>query len=191
MIVIVMGMSKSGTTLISRTLDASGINFRPERKRRGYPACPYENKEGCDIIMRQIGVDRKKSLFLPEEIKDSEEIPEYIKSRSLQDREWGFKFPYITFVYDIWKKYLPKDHIAIASKRSTERLLFHYWNRGRKGLCDRQRKQIIKTQKIYNDLIDSYNIPVIQFEDFIKKGPVVLEKIIGRKLPDVRDGKKH
>jgi hypothetical protein len=142
MIVIVMGMSKSGTTLISRTLDASGINFRPERKRRGYPACPYENKEGCDIIMRQI-------------------------------------------------KYLPKNHIAIASKRSTERLLYHYWNRGRKGLCDRQRKQVIKTQKIYNDLIDSYNIPVIQFEDFIKKGPVVLENIIGRKLPDVRDGKKH
>ena len=98
MIVVVMGMSKSGTTLTARTLDAAGINFRPERKRAGYPACPYENMEGCKICMEQIGIAKKRSLYMPVEIKDNKKILPYIKMRSRQDTDWGFKFPYLTFV---------------------------------------------------------------------------------------------
>jgi hypothetical protein len=184
-----MGMSKSGTTLAARTLDAAGINFRPEHKRAGYPACPYENLPGCKICMQQIGADRKRSLFMPEKIIDlPEKIKQYIKIRSKQDKEWGFKFPYLTFVYPYWKKYFP-EHIAIALKRKPAGLLKHY-AKG-KHLCIDRQNIILKVQAHYNKLIDSYNIPVIQFEDFIQRGPIVLEKIIGRKLPDVRDGKKH
>ncbi len=189
MIVMIMGMSKSGTTLTARTLDAAGINFRPEKKRAGYPACPYENLEGCKICMEQIGINKKKSLYLPTKIKDSNKIAPYIKMRSKQNIEWGFKFPYLTLVYDIWKKYLPADHIAIGLKRTPEGLLKHYGRRN--GYTHKKSTEILKIQDYYNKLIDIYGIYIIQFEDFIDKGPVVLEKIIGRRLPDVRDGKKH
>jgi len=186
-----MGFSKSGTTLTARTLDAAGINFRPEKKRNKYPQCPYENLAGCKICMEQIGIDKKKSLYIPAVIKDSNKIKPYIEMRSKQDLDWGFKFPYLTFVYHKWKNYLPEDHIAIALKRTQKGLLSHYSRKGRIKLGKNKRKLILKAQSIYNDLIDYYNIPVIQFEDFIKRGPVELEKIVGRKLPDVRDGKKH
>ena len=189
MIIMIMGFSKSGTALTARTLDAAGINFRPERKRGKYPRCPYENLQGCQICMEQIGINKKQSLYYPEKIKDSKKILPYIQMRSKQDREWGFKFPYLTFVYNIWKKYLPKDHIAIGLNRSREGL-FRYYNR-HSGYTKEKQQLILKIQKHYNELMDSYGIPIIQFEDFIDKGPIVLEKIIGRKLPDVRDGKKH
>ncbi|KKN63335.1 hypothetical protein LCGC14_0502830 [marine sediment metagenome] len=191
MIVMILGMSKSGTTLAARTLDAAGINFSPEKKRADYPSCPYENLEGCRICMEQIEIDRKKSLYYPTKIKDSTRIVSYIKMRSKQDRNWGFKFPYLTFVYHIWKKYLPEDHIAIALKRTLEGLLWHYSKKGKIILTENKKQTILNIQEKYNNLIDNYGIPVIQFEDFINKGPIVLEKIIGRKLPDVRDGKKH
>jgi hypothetical protein len=189
MIVMVIGFSKSGTTLTARTLDAAGINFRPEKKRAGYPSCPYENLHGCKICMEQIGINKKRSLYLPTEIKDSNKIATYIQRRSKQDREWGFKFPYLTFVYNIWKKYLPKDHIVIGLKRSSKGVLKHYGQRN--NYTSEKSQKILTVQEHYNELMESYGIPVIQFEDFIDKGPVVLEKIIGRKLPDVRDGKKH
>ena len=189
MIILIMGFSKSGTTLTARTLDAAGINFRPEKKRAGYPSCPYENLQGCQICMEQIGIKKKRSLFLPTEIKDSKKILPYIQMRSKQDREWGFKFPYLTFVYNIWKKYLPKDYIAIGLKRSPKGLLKHYGQRN--NYTSEKSQKILTIQEHYNELMDSYGIPIIQFEDFIKKGPTVLEKIIGRKLPDVRDGGKH
>lgn len=191
MIYIIMGFSKSGTTLTARTLDADGINFRPEKKRDKYPQCPYENLLGCKICMEQIGIEKKKSLYLPKEIKDSNKIKSYIEMRSKQDPDWGFKFPYLTFVYSIWKKYLPKEHIAIALKRTPKGLLSHYNRKGRINLSKEKNRIILNAQTHYNDLIDSYNIPIIQFEDFLKHGPIVLEKIVGRKLPDVRDGKKH
>lgn len=191
MIVFIMGFSKSGTTLTARTLDAAGINFRPEKKRDKYPKCPYENWEGCKICMDQIGIDKKKSLYLPTKIKGSDRIQDYIEMRSRQDPNWGFKFPYMTFVYPVWEKYLPKDHIAIALKRTPRGVLSHYSRKGRIKLSKEKKRIILNVQSYYNKLIDSYNIPVIQFEDFIKHGPIVLEKIIGRKLPDARDGKKH
>lgn len=192
MIVLIMGMSKSGTTLAAHTLDASGINFRPENKRGNYPACPYENLEGCKICMEQIGVKRKKSLFMPEKIIDlPKKIKKYIQIRSKQDKDWGFKFPYLTFVYPIWKKYLPKDHIAIALKRKSKGLVRHYSGKNKNWKQLKNRNRILFVQKYYNNLIDSYNIPIIQFEEFIEKGSIVLEKIIGYKLPDVRDGRKH
>lgn len=195
MIVIIMGFSKSGTTLTARTLDAAGINFRPEHKRSSYPSCPYENLSGCKICMEQIGIEKKKSLYIPEVIFDNDyiglKIKHYIVNRSKQDRDWGFKFPYLTFVYPIWKKYLPIDHVAIALKRTPKGLLSHYSRKGRIKLSKEKKRIILNAQAHYNKLIDNYNIPVIQFEDFIKHGPVVLEKIVGRKLLDVRDGKKH
>lgn len=191
MIVMIMGMSKSGTTLTARTLDTAGVNFRPERKRGDYPKCPYENLEGCQICMEQIGIKEKKSLYIPGKIIDlPEKIKQYIYSRSQLDQNWGFKFPYLTFVYPIWKKYLP-EHITIALKRSPQGLLRHYEKRAKKKASKERRKYIFKVQSYYNNLIDSYNIPVIQFENFINKGPSVLEKIVNMKLPDVRDGKKH
>lgn len=188
MVVMIFGFSKSGTTLVAKTLHASGINFG-DITTGDYPGSPYEDPEGCDIIMKSFGIYRKKSMYIPNEINyDISAIRNYIYWRGQKNRKWGFKFPYLTYVYAEWKKHLPPDHIAIALKREPESLLTHYT----------RSKRVWYVQKIYNDLIDSYKVPVIHFEDLLRNGPVEIEKATGLKgLKDMRnyrgrgDGRKY
>lgn len=189
-IVIVMGMSKSGTTLTARTLHNAGINMGAVEEG-SYPRCPYEDDLACEIMMEQVGIDRKKSLYLPDKIRDlPDRIKYYVEMRSKKGGDWGVKFPYMTLVYDIWRRYLP-DHIPIALKRNPEGLVGHYARRGEYWSHGRGRELILAVQSYYNYLIDSYNVPVIRFEDLIKNGPGAIEKIIGRELPDVREPRKR
>lgn len=190
MIVIVMGMSKSGTSLVSKTLHHSGINMAP-RCLGNYAKSTYEDPRIQKLLTKMVGVDKLRSLWLPTSIDVSDKIinaiKKYIASRS---GDWGCKQPYMTLCYHIWKKYLPK-HIAIGIKRSQEGLIQHYTKRGKSWAQQPNRDKILRVQNVHNIIMESHGIPIIKFEDFIKKGPIVLEKIIGRKLKDVRDGKKH
>ena len=107
MVVMILGFSKSGTTLTAKTLHAAGINFG-DITTGNYPGSPYEDPSGCDVIMKSFGIEQKKSLFIPDKIDyDEEEIKSYITMRSIKSKDWGFKFPYLTYVYGVWKKFLP------------------------------------------------------------------------------------
>jgi hypothetical protein len=194
MIVMILGFSKSGTTLAAKTLHEVGVNMGNVTTGK-YPGSPYEDPDGCAVIMKSFGIEKKQSLFIPSEINyNATEILNYINMRSSQSKNWGFKFPYLTLVYGEWKKYLP-EHIAFAMKRKPKSLLTHY-TRGKQYKKEFAEK-VFTAQKIYNNLIDLYDIPVIWFEDFLRDGPIHLEKIIGRKLPDMRnyegrgDGRKY
>ena len=181
MIVVVMGMSKSGTTLVSKTLHESGINMYPE-KTGDYKHSKYEDPEAIKILMKMIGVDRLQSLYIPEKININDkiisEIKKYIASKK---GDWGFKQPYTTLCYKVWKKYLP-PHIAVGIKRTPKGLLSHWEKRHKKVNKDR----VLIVQSVYNELMKSYGIPVINFEDFLKRGPRVLQDIVGIYLKDVR-----
>ncbi len=190
MIVIIMGMGYSGTTLCAKTLHHSGINMNPQITGN-YKAARYEDQEAKKIINKMLCVVGFRSLCLPEFSYTNNgiilEIKNYISNK---EGDWGFKYPYLTFCYDIWKKYLPQ-HFAIGIKRNPDNLVNHYRKGGAKQITKKQSDRVKNVQKIYNNLMEKYNIPIITFEDFIKYGPAVLEKIIGHKLVDVRDGRKH
>jgi len=195
MVVLIMGFSKSGTTMTARALHKAGINFGIEQDGK-YPGQPYEEEVGCSLIMQQIGAPKKDSLFLPENIVvKRKEVEQYCMYRYERNRNWGFKFPYITFVYQYWKQFLP-DHIAIALKRSPESVITHY-TKNRKKFDMRKAKRVWKVQAEYNELIDSYKIPVFHFEKILAEGFGEVEKLFGIKIPDVRnyqgigDGNKY
>ncbi len=197
MIILIIGFSKSGTTLVAKTLHAAGINFR-DVTTGDYPASPYEDPIGCDIIMESFGVHRKRSLYVPGKINYNVfKIKEYIEMRSIASDSWGFKFPYLTFVYGEWEKYLPEDHICIALKRQPESLLTHY-TKNRPTWDKKKADEIWYAQKQCNNLIDAYGVPVINFEDLLKNGPIEIEKVTGlTNLKDFRnyhgkgDGRKY
>jgi len=197
MVVMILGFSKSGTSLTAKTLHDAGISFG-EVTTGDYPASPYEDPEGCAIIMKSFGIEKKQSLFIPEKINHNiAAIRDYIYWRGQRSTNWGFKFPYLTMVYDEWKKHLPPDHIAIALKRKPESPLTHY-TRNRKDYKQESAEKIWAAQKVYNDLIDSFNVPVIWFEDLLKNGPIEIERATGIKnLKDFRnyngkgDGRKY
>lgn len=197
MIIMIIGFSKSGTTLVAKTLDDAGINFG-DVTTGDYPGSPYEDPIGCNIIMESFGVTKKRSLYVPDNINYNVfKIKEYFENRSINSESWGFKFPYLTFVYGEWKKYLPEDHLCIALKRQPESLLTHY-TKNRPKWDEKKAEEIWAAQKSCNDLIDSYNVPVINFEDLLANGPIEIENVTGLTgLKDFRnyhgkgDGRKY
>ena len=187
MIVFILGFSKSGTTMCARALHKAGIDFGIT-KDGDYPKQPYEEKTGCELIMKQIGALKKDSLFIPTTYNfDAEEIEKYIKERSNKLKNWGFKFPYMTFIYSSWKAYLP-EHKVFALKRSPRSLLTHY-SKNKNNLNNEKKERILKVQKRYNNIIDSLNIKVFHFEKILSEGFEELENYIGIKIPDVRNYK--
>lgn len=181
MVYVVMGMSKSGTTLVSKTLHESGINMHPSRTGN-YNQSKYEDPAIVKILLQMFDTNRLQSLFIPEKIKWNRNIRDQIKSLILnRSGDWGFKQPWLTLCYPYFKTMLP-DHIAVGIKRSFKGLVSHWTKRGKKV----NQTKLYNVWNLYNEKMKNYNIPVISFEYFINHGPGQLEKIIGRKLKDVR-----
>lgn len=180
--------------MVARSLQHSGIDFGVNFDA-DYPLQPYEEKTGCNLVMKQIGALKKHSLFIPKKYQFNKlDIKNYIEYRNIQYDDWGFKFPYLTYVYHYWKKELP-DHIVIGMKRAPESLLSHYKINNHYNKIYENR--ILKVQKIYNDIIDSLKIPVFYFEEILHDGFRRMEDLLGFKIKNmvnyqgVGDGRKY
>jgi len=187
MIVIVLGMSKSGTSLVSKTLHDSGIDMRPKKIGSYQEKCTYEDQEAVQILKRMMGNNILQSMYLPTELNMNNKIARSIKKLVSSRRgSWGIKQPWMTLCYHLWKPYLP-PHIVVGVKRTPEGLL-SFWTKRNKMVNE---KEVLHVQSYYNKIIDDLKIPVVLFEDFIVHGPVVLELILKTKLKDVRDNRNH
>ena len=123
-----MGMSKSGTTLVAKTLHESGIDMSPA-KTGNYNQSKYEDPIIIKILLQMFNIDRLKSLYIPNKIIFNDEIKKQIINYfATKKGNWGFKQPWITLCYPKFKKLLP-DHIAIGIKRSYKGLLSHWGKR--------------------------------------------------------------
>jgi len=187
MIVIVLGMHKSGTTLVAKTLHESGINMGVSESG-DYPKIKYEDSRVAKITKQLLyGQQKRHSLELPpnSELTDNSlnEMYNYVKMRT---NNWGFKFPDVTLCYDAWKMVLPEGHIAIGVKRDRKDIVAHYKRRKRH---DHSEKVINLVIDYYNSYLDQYKVPTMQFEDYINNGPGCLEDILGIKLKDCRRSK--
>jgi len=190
MIVIILGMHKSGTTLIAKTLHESGINMGVT-SYGDYPRCKYE-----DPIVQQItkqlvhGKQNRHSLDIPtsdmskfvtQEIFDR--MKDYVIDRvHKHGYDWGFKFPDVTLCYDLWKQILPY-HIAIGVKRKRESIINHYLRRKTKlHTVD----EINRVCDLYEEALLVYNVPIVNYEDYLELGTKPLEDILKIKLKDCR-----
>jgi len=183
---IVLGFHKSGTTLVSKTLHESGVDMGVACSG-DYNSCKYEDKM-VQQIKKDIlyGGQGRKSYQLPWTYNDySTDIKQYIKMRENEGGDWGFKVPDITLCYDMWKPHLP-EHTLIGIKRSTAGVLNHYARKQK----NRPDPGVVKfAKRVYDAFIDLY-IPednIVWFEDLLREGPSLLERITGLKnLKDVR-----
>lgn len=125
-------MHKSGTTLVSQLLHASGINM-------GFDLLPGEEdykKEKCEgRLLRKINrllLDCGDAESLDIEIKSDLFVTEHVEvqSQHLLDAQanyenWGMKDPRQVFTYQYWKKILP-EHKLIVVYRSPFEVVEHY-----------------------------------------------------------------
>lgn len=127
MIYVILGMHKSGTTLVSQILHHSGINMGNEIEDKvSYDdGNKYERAETKAINKEIIGTTRQSvlefSLARYSSITEEQRarMAAIIKQCNEQYPNWGFKDPRTCLVYSAWASMLP-EHKIIATYRSPE-----------------------------------------------------------------------
>ncbi|MFQ5644615.1 MAG: sulfotransferase [Thiogranum sp.] len=201
MIYLVLGMHKSGTTLIARTLHESGIVMGQEFPAGvDYGKAKYEARWVQQINDRILGADRQvlsstvTSRLLPEK-EPSEEIYELMRSGISQQQEkhenWGFKDPRAVLTYPYWKKVLP-PHKLIITYRNPVEVWKRYFRKDRfwqlrhpfTAWCD-YNSQLIR----YMDKAPKEDILVVNFGSLLANDIEMqrLESFTDSKLTDVRN----
>lgn len=119
MIVIVLGMHKSGTTLISSLLHHADINMVETTQGNYEDDGFYERESTYQMNLKLLGIppDAIELHAAPEIIQMTaeyeQEIQEIIAQNTHKYSDWGFKDPRTCLVYRAWEKHLPEHKLVI------------------------------------------------------------------------------
>jgi len=201
MIFVILGMHKSGTTLLARALHESGISmgqdFPPGVE---YAKAKYEARWVQEINDEILGVDRQKvSLYVTSKLLPQNGISDELNSKMksgvelCQSRyqDWGFKDPRAALTFAHWNNVLPASKLVVVYRDPLE-----VWKRYT-GFNHPLR--FLLPFKVWCD----YNEMILQHAKKYRKDQVVylnfdrlltgnnewsrLEKFVGRDLVDIRD----
>ena len=134
MIYIVLGMHKSGTTLVSQILHHSGIDMGEDfDESAGYKNNKYEWREPFIVNLDLLGANEEGYFSLDYYRAFTGSTPPSIRKRmgEVADRgtakggDWGFKEPLTCLTYKAWAENLP-PHRLIGVYRSPSQVLKHY-----------------------------------------------------------------
>ena len=206
MIYVVLGMHKSGTTLVSKTLHESGINMGEFDGATTYDeGNKYERFETLMTNIALLGTTfDRSSIHVINTIALDNNIPKILLSNissaitrlNSQYKDWGFKDPRLCLTYGVWSALLPV-HKLIAVIRSPHELIEHYENKGSRF---RVRRAVVawkalKAWHVYNtqilEALRKTDRPyiVIEYGEFLRSDEIFkeLSEFAGRPLTDVRD----
>ncbi len=135
MIHVVLGMHKSGTTLVAETLHRSGIDMMDTvDESRGYDeGNKWERDRTKAINHEMLGSAGAYSLQASARhgIRATPAVGErmrhVIADLSARHRDWGFKDPRTCLTYEAWAAELP-EHRLIVVYRLPEEGWAHYWS---------------------------------------------------------------
>ncbi len=127
MIYVVLGMHKSGTTLLSQILHHSGINMGDFDEGISYDrGNKYERQTVLNLDMRILGTTDFGVLDLHSSRRPDlsegvwTEMRKIIADGEALGGDWGFKDPRNVLVYDLWKKELPEHRIIATYREPSE-----------------------------------------------------------------------
>lgn len=128
MIYVVLGMHKSGTTLVAQILHHSGISMGEIDDGVSYDrGNKYEDQDALHLNLDLLGLPDYEVLHVPApdpaKLRASpgqrEKMQAFIARRSAGGADWGFKDPRTSLSYPLWDRELP-EHRIIAVWRSPE-----------------------------------------------------------------------
>lgn len=132
MIVVVLGMHKSGTTLVSRLLHHSGIEMLDADDQRSYDqGNQYERERTLRLNDRLLGSEGLESISIrsmpASDVADDieGEMRELIEDLSGSRTTWGFKDPRTCLTYPLWERVLP-PHRIVAVMRTPQEVWLRY-----------------------------------------------------------------
>jgi len=130
MIYVVLGMSKSGTSLLSRILHHSGINMGDEDDIQDSIGSEYDKFERSLVLKLNQQILKSTGLHhldikAPDTLKLSDHqrnrMRKLIQNCQKRYNNWGFKEPRTCMTYPLWASELP-EHKIIAIYRSPHEL---------------------------------------------------------------------
>lgn len=198
-VAVVLGMHKSGTSLISETLHASGIEmvegeptarydqgYHHERRRTGEINKDLLGARGLDSLdtIRTVGLFEADPGHVAE-------AAAFVAEMGREDRDWGFKDPRTCLTYEVWRSVLP-PHKLICVYRDLAEVTRHYLTR-RQGA---QVAKVLDAWFTYNQaMLTAYHSVaagdrlLLHYGRFMseKNSIGALERVLGRKMTDRRD----
>ncbi|MFO8054725.1 MAG: sulfotransferase [Bacteroidales bacterium] len=204
MIYIILGMHKSGTTLVSQMLHHSGIDMGDFDVSKNYDdGNKYERTETKQINMSILDCRDAHSLdtaapveTIPDESGIGDEIKKLVQPLDKKHGAWGFKDPRTCLTYRVWKKYLPAHKIIFVYRHPLE--VWHHYQKyiSRYNIPKRMKDgwKTLSAWFIYNSLLinemknNNMEHIILDYNEFISAPDAIhpLEAFTGRKLVDCR-----
>lgn len=177
MIYVVLGMHKSGTTLISQILHHSGINMGDDIDTHvSYDQGNKYERDSTKMLnieilssygMRSLHVTTPTTLWMTE--NQRVRMREIIRSCDERYADWGFKDPRTCLVYPLWASELP-EHKIIAIYRSPDEL----WRRYRPRSIRRRPGEPYRAWKFAKRWCE-YNANILTYLQNTQMGFLVLD----------------
>ncbi|THB79321.1 MAG: hypothetical protein D6B25_01795 [Desulfobulbaceae bacterium] len=207
MIYIVLGMHKSGTTLVSEILHKSGIQMIGEDN--GDPdydtGNKYERISTASLNKDLLDCWDIYSLdILPKDTSENAvainfkaKAEKIIADNQNDNGHWGFKDPRTCLTYPQWQKYLPEHRLVVVFRHPAQ-VMKHYEKRNLRRKKPHILLKSLQAWTVYNrQVLEILKLTacdhiVVNFEKFMSEDHELdrLEKFVGNKLHDARDLKK-
>lgn len=131
--IVVLGMHKSGTTLVSLMLHRSGISMVDDEEAGGYDDGNHFERTATNTLNKLLLGRAGGSSIRTFKRLDLKQVPlKYLEdarrlARDLEGRQvrWGFKDPRTCLTYPVWKSVLP-PHKLICVYRDPAEVHAHY-----------------------------------------------------------------
>ena len=195
---VVLGMHKSGTTLVSEAMHRSGIEMVNDvQEGMSYDAGnKYERQtfQAVNFELLACRDDRSLSIDVHAPLRESKALfsraKDLISLQQGRTEHWGFKDPRTTLTYDFWQAILP-SHTVVAVYRDPREVWCHYRTRVDD---DGYLARVFSHWCAYNARLVEYvenavgPSIVLRFERLVHENRSWrrLESFLGRKLEDVR-----
>lgn len=206
---MVLGMHKSGTTLVAETLHRSGINMGAFPKNSGYDDGNQHERVTTRRINKSIlgcGETDSEKVIRPFvgnlAPARRERMSRLVGDLSRRHADWGFKDPRTCLTYAAWEKVLPAHRLIIVYRPLAE-----VWSHYRRTcpLVDRlsgplHSWRVVRAWHVYNQAIldiaarTSMDWIAIDYSRFMRDGDETwrrLEAFTGRRLVDARSSRLY
>lgn len=139
MIWVVLGMHKSGTTLVSQLLHAAGIPMiEAVNDARGYDEGNKMERDSTKRINHALlgsadlfSLDVRPSPGLAPDAALRREMDQLVSALGAEGADWGFKDPRSCLTYEAWRPSLHEHRIVMVFRDPAETWA-HYWNGARR-----------------------------------------------------------
>lgn len=202
---IVLGMHKSGTTLVSRLLMDAGVHMGDFDLSRDYDAGNQFEREETRLLNKKLldcgdafSLDVQGSLkasdFSEEDFSEGRKLAE-----SLQRKHpvWGFKDPRTCLTYVYWEKILPIHRLIMVYRHPAE-VISHYFQRRFSPSAILKISRALQCWTRYNqNMLDVLkrreDALLLNFSLLMQNSSELqrLERFLGRRVVDRRDPQKY